>query len=98
MSLSWQRNKADISKGRYCFNSNNPIRLAQPRSLPYRVSNSSEYLWHTPLMSPLSRLDNANRERMRHLRCLCFVRPSPDSIQQLIDEFREPKYGEYMIC
>ncbi|MCJ1395668.1 hypothetical protein MMC18_008554 [Xylographa bjoerkii] len=28
---------------------------------------------------------------MRHLRCLCFVRPSPDSIQQLIDEFREPK-------
>ena len=35
---------------------------------------------------------------MRHLRCICFVRPSPDSIQQLIDEFREPKYGEYAIC
>lgn len=35
---------------------------------------------------------------MRHLRCLCFVRPSPDSIQLLIDEFREPKYGEYNIC
>ncbi|MCJ1227061.1 vacuolar protein sorting-associated protein 45 [Toensbergia leucococca] len=34
---------------------------------------------------------------MRHLRCLCFVRPSPDSIQHLIDEFREPKYGEYNI-
>ncbi|MCJ1385933.1 vacuolar protein sorting-associated protein 45 [Xylographa soralifera] len=45
----------------------------------------------------IDRLDNANREKMRHLRCLCFVRPSPDSIQQLIDEFREPKYGEYMI-
>jgi len=35
---------------------------------------------------------------MRHLRCICFVRPSPDTIQHLIDEFREPKYGEYAIC
>lgn len=35
---------------------------------------------------------------MRHLRCICFVRPSPDTIQFLIDEFREPKYGEYAIC
>jgi len=35
---------------------------------------------------------------MRHLRCLCFVRPSPESIQNLIEELREPKYGEYNIC
>lgn len=34
---------------------------------------------------------------MRHLRCLCFVRPSSDSIQFLIDELREPRYGEYNI-
>lgn len=34
---------------------------------------------------------------MRHLRCICFVRPSPTSIQYLIDELREPKYGEYYI-
>lgn len=45
----------------------------------------------------IDRLDNQNREKMRHLRCLCFVRPSPDSIQYLIDEFRQPKYGEYNI-
>ncbi|KAI9847850.1 MAG: vacuolar protein sorting-associated protein 45 [Sclerophora amabilis] len=45
----------------------------------------------------IDRLDNQAREKMRHLRCLCFVRPSPDSIQFLIDEFREPKYGEYYI-
>ncbi|KAH8683047.1 Sec1-like protein [Tricladium varicosporioides] len=45
----------------------------------------------------IDRLDNQNRERMRHLRCLCFVRPSADSIQFLIDEFRDPKYGEYNI-
>lgn len=35
---------------------------------------------------------------MRHLRCLCFVRPSPESIQSLIEELRDPKYGEYHIC
>ncbi len=44
------------------------------------------------------RLDNEEREKMRHLRCLCFLRPSPDSIQLLIDELREPKYGEYHVC
>ncbi|KAI5838976.1 Sec1-like protein [Morchella snyderi] len=45
----------------------------------------------------IDRLDNADREKMRHLRCLCFVRPSSDAIQLLIDEFRDPKYGEYHI-
>ena len=45
-----------------------------------------------------SRLDNADREKMRHLRCLCFVRPTSDAVQLLIDEFRDPKYGEYHIC
>lgn len=43
----------------------------------------------------MDRLENPNREKMRHLRCLCFVRPHPDSIGRLIDELREPKYGEY---
>lgn len=45
----------------------------------------------------IDRLDNQAREKMRHLRCLCFVRPSPDSIQLLIEELREPKYGEYYL-
>jgi vacuolar protein sorting-associated protein 45 len=45
----------------------------------------------------IDRLDNASRERMRHLRCLCFVRPSHDSIQNLIEELRNPRYGEYNI-
>lgn len=43
----------------------------------------------------IDRLDNPRREKMRHLRCLCFVRPSPNSIQLLVDELREPRYGEY---
>ncbi|KAI1844678.1 hypothetical protein JX266_009134 [Neoarthrinium moseri] len=45
----------------------------------------------------IDRLDNQSREKMRHLRCLCFVRPSSDSIQFLIDELRDPKYGEYYL-
>ncbi|KAF2680692.1 vacuolar protein sorting-associated protein 45 [Lentithecium fluviatile CBS 122367] len=43
------------------------------------------------------RLENQKREKMRHLRCLCFVRPSPESIQSLIEELRDPKYGEYHV-
>lgn len=45
----------------------------------------------------IDRLDNSSREKMRHLRCLCLVRPSPESIQLLIDELRQPKYGEYCL-
>jgi vacuolar protein sorting-associated protein 45 len=45
----------------------------------------------------IDRLENHNREKMRHLRCLCLIRPSPDSIQLLIDELRDPKYGEYLL-
>ncbi|KAK1236838.1 hypothetical protein MKX07_005957 [Trichoderma sp. CBMAI-0711] len=45
----------------------------------------------------IDRLDNASREKMRHLRCICLVRPSPETIQLLIDELRDPKYGEYYL-
>ncbi|KAG6006054.1 hypothetical protein E4U21_007414 [Claviceps maximensis] len=43
----------------------------------------------------IDRLDNASRERMRHLRCICLLRPSPGTIQLMIEELREPRYGEY---
>ena len=45
----------------------------------------------------IDRLDNQTREKMRHLRCLCLVHPSPDTIQLLIDELRDPRYGEYYL-
>ncbi|KAI9017038.1 Sec1-like protein [Gaertneriomyces semiglobifer] len=45
----------------------------------------------------IDRLDNRQREKMRHLRCVCFVRPSPESIQALVEELREPKYGDYYL-
>ena len=34
---------------------------------------------------------------MRHLKCICFVRPTSEAIQSLVNELREPKYGEYSI-
>jgi len=34
---------------------------------------------------------------MRHLKCICLVRPTPDTIQHLVNELRDPKYGEYAI-
>jgi vacuolar protein sorting-associated protein 45 len=34
---------------------------------------------------------------MRHLKCICFVRPTPETIQSIVNELREPKYGEYAI-
>ncbi|KHN97682.1 vacuolar protein sorting-associated protein 45 [Metarhizium album ARSEF 1941] len=45
----------------------------------------------------VDRLDNTAREKMRHLRCLCLLRPSSESIQLLIDELRDPNYGEYYL-
>ncbi|KAG5916657.1 hypothetical protein E4U42_007559 [Claviceps africana] len=45
----------------------------------------------------IDRLDNAGRERMRHLRCICLLRPSHSTIQLMIDELREPRYGEYHV-
>lgn len=60
------------------------------------ATSQSALLNHSVYLT--DRLDNPNREKMRHLRCLCFLRPSSDSVQFLIDELREPKYGEYHIC
>lgn len=45
----------------------------------------------------IDRIDNTNREKMRHLRCLCLLRPSPESIQLLMDELRDPRYGDYYV-
>jgi vacuolar protein sorting-associated protein 45 len=44
-----------------------------------------------------SRLENPSRERMRHLKCICFVRPTPETIQLLVNELANPKYGDYSI-
>ncbi|KAI7265628.1 Sec1-like protein [Hortaea werneckii] len=64
-------------------------------SIVSSATTQSALLNHSVYLT--ERIDNVEREKMRHLRCLCFVRPSSDSIQFLIDELREPKYGEYHI-
>ena len=48
----------------------------------------------------IDRIDNPQRklEKMKHLTCVVFVRPTMESIQALVDEFRDPCYGQYYIC
>eukprot|EP00052_Salpingoeca_macrocollata_P011810 m.91195 g.91195 ORF g.91195 m.91195 type:complete len:558 (-) comp18207_c0_seq2:51-1724(-) len=45
----------------------------------------------------IERIDNRGRETMHHLKAVCFVRPVPESIEALIAELRQPKYGQYDI-
>ncbi|KAK6506946.1 vacuolar protein sorting-associated protein 45 [Arthrobotrys musiformis] len=59
------------------------------------ATSQSTLLQHEVFL--IDRLENINREKMRHLKCLCFIRPSPDSIQLLVEELRDPKYSEYML-
>ncbi|KAJ8474963.1 hypothetical protein ONZ51_g6862 [Trametes cubensis] len=43
------------------------------------------------------KIDNKKRERMAHMKCICFLQPSEDSFEALAAELREPKYGEYYL-
>ncbi|KAJ2722016.1 vacuolar protein sorting-associated protein 45 [Coemansia sp. Benny D115] len=45
----------------------------------------------------VDRIENRNRDVMRHLKCVCFLRPTDSSIKALLDELRSPKYGDYYI-
>ena len=35
---------------------------------------------------------------MTHMKCVCFLQNSEDSLEALEDELKEPKYGEYYLC
>ncbi|TBU47418.1 Sec1-like protein [Dichomitus squalens] len=43
------------------------------------------------------KIDNKKRDRMPHMKCVCFLQPSEDSFEALAAELREPKYGEYYL-
>ncbi|NXN12889.1 VPS45 protein, partial [Indicator maculatus] len=43
------------------------------------------------------RLDSANREAMKHLKAICFLRPTKENVELLIQELRRPKYSIYFI-
>ena len=42
-------------------------------------------------------LNNFNREPMRHLKCICFIRPTRENIENLCNELRNPNYNLYFI-
>lgn len=43
------------------------------------------------------RIDNRRRDRMPHMKCVCFLQANEDSLEALANELREPKYGEYYL-
>lgn len=45
----------------------------------------------------IDRIDNQKRDRMAHMKCICFLRPTPETLDALADELREPRYGEYYL-
>lgn len=42
-------------------------------------------------------LENPNRDFMKHLKCLCFIRPTKQNISNLIRELKNPKYNQYYL-
>ncbi|ELT93726.1 hypothetical protein CAPTEDRAFT_126905 [Capitella teleta] len=43
------------------------------------------------------RLDSVGRESMKHLKCICFLRPTRENVELMAQELRHPKYGLYYI-
>jgi hypothetical protein len=46
----------------------------------------------------VDKVDKKTREAMKHMKCICFVRPTPESLQAIAEELRRPLYGEYHLC
>lgn len=60
------------------------------------ASTQSTLLSHQVYLT--DRIDNDKRERMAHMKCICFLQNNEDSLGALEAELREPKYGEYYLC
>lgn len=46
----------------------------------------------------IDQIQNRKRERMNHLKCIIFTRPTPSSFQHIQMELREPCFGDYYLC
>ncbi|TRM64040.1 Sec1-like protein [Schizophyllum amplum] len=57
------------------------------------ASTQSTLLAHQVYLT--DRIDNAKRERMAHMKCVCFLQNNEDSLEALQLELKAPKYGEY---
>lgn len=44
------------------------------------------------------RIDSSVNVSVRHLKCIVFVRPTPDNISALAAELKYPRYNSYYIC
>ncbi|KAI9172915.1 vacuolar protein sorting-associated protein 45 [Blastocladiella emersonii ATCC 22665] len=45
----------------------------------------------------VERVENKKRDKMSHLKCIVFVRPTVESLNHVMDELRAPKYGDYYL-
>lgn len=60
------------------------------------VFSQSDILRHEVFL--FERIDGGlARDTMKHLKCICFLRPTRDSIELLAQELRSPKYGSYYV-
>jgi len=59
------------------------------------ASTQSTLLSHQVYLT--DRIDNKKRDRMPHMKCVCFLQSSDDSLAALQIELSEPKYGEYYL-
>ncbi|GAB00012.1 uncharacterized protein L969DRAFT_78767 [Mixia osmundae IAM 14324] len=59
------------------------------------ASTTSHLLSHEVYLT--DRLDNITRERMPHLQCICFLRPSATSLAALEAELAHPRYAGYWL-
>ncbi|KAJ7644229.1 Sec1-like protein [Roridomyces roridus] len=59
------------------------------------ASTQSTLLSHQVYLT--DRIDNKKRDRMPHMKCVCFLQANEDSLEALQTELREPKYGEYYL-
>lgn len=60
------------------------------------ATTQSELLTHQVYLT--DRIDNPKRDKMPHLKCVCFLGPSEESLAAIEAELEEPKYGEYYLC
>lgn len=59
------------------------------------ASTQSTLLSHQVYLT--DRIDNKKRDRMPHMKCVCFLRNCDESLDALEVELREPNYGEYYL-
>ncbi|KAI8976487.1 Sec1-like protein [Pilobolus umbonatus] len=45
----------------------------------------------------IDRIDNTNRDKMKHMKCICFLRPTRETLLYLMAELRDPAYGDYYL-